>query len=372
MITGPCPKRSTILVRMRLVVAFLIGCLIATGCASSTYKIPGHELRRLATVAPEQRGERVRVQQEITDENLGPQQPVTSETQIVFFAWPEVFGPDRRNYYRHRGTWGAADVPRARGGGGGLRISGGGGGGKGDGVALIVIVAVIVVVAAIAVLAYGAIESSRFDGFAKLHPMHPVYLVGSDNSKAVMPLAWIDPQTASWAKHGYVRRTEGPWLQLERAPLHRQGFNLSMFGGVGMYRSLDDEFAPGPATTIQMGVFPIHQLGLVGSLFLGWRKTTPNEYLIDMRYTLEAQFFPLSRGPVQAGVFFGYGGNYVREEVVQGTTAVSAESKTTDLKTGGLLLHLDINTRVALTARFGIANNGDGPTTDAVFGFSVF
>ena len=33
---------------------------------------------------------------------------------------------------------------------------------------------------------------------------------------------------------------------------------------------------------------------------------------------------------------------------------------------------LDINTRVALTARFGVANTGDGPTTDAILGLSVY
>ena len=59
------------------------------------------------------------------------------------------------------------------------------------------------------------------------------------------PLAWIDPQTAEWTEDAYVRRTEGPWNQLERAPLDREGWNYSMFGGIGTYESADGRKAPG-------------------------------------------------------------------------------------------------------------------------------
>ena len=63
--------------------------------------------------------------------------------------------------------------------------------------------------------------------------------------------------------------------------------------------------------------------------------------------------------------------SYVREEVLM-PGFVAAESSTSSLKTGGAILQLDINTRVALTARWGIANTGDGPTTDGVVGLSVY
>ncbi len=358
---------------VRAIAVFLIGCLI--GCASSTYKLSNTELQRLAAIAPETRGERVRVTQQLDDHDLGEQQPVTSETVIVQFPIVDFYGPDRRNYYRNRGTWGGNPVKTSRGGGGGggLHLGGGGGGGGGDGAALIIVVAIIVVVAAIAVLSVAAVEGSRFDGYAKIHPMHPVYLVGSDGTKAVLPLAWIDPVTARWARHGFIRRTEGPWIQLERAPLDRRGPYFGMYGGTGSYRALDGSHTAGPATTIQLGVFPVQQLGLVGSLFMGWRETDPHQYLIDMRYTLEAQVFPLSRGSfLQPGVFLGYGGNYIREEVVIDGSAVAAKSATSSIKTGGLMLQLDINTRVSLTGRFGLANNGDGPKGEAIFGLSVY
>ena len=104
---------------------------------------------------------------------------------------------------------------------GGVHMGSGGKAGDGKGAAVAIVVA-----AAVALVAVAAVEGSRFDGYANLHPMHPVYLVGKDGQRVVMPLAWIDPQTASWAKEGYVRRSEGPWQELERAPLDRARLEL--------------------------------------------------------------------------------------------------------------------------------------------------
>jgi hypothetical protein len=360
---------------MRVLVVFLIASLVATGCSSSTYKIPGKELRRLATIEPAARGEVVRVQQELSDPDLGPYQPITSETRIELFPWPDFVGPDRRNYHRPRAnqTWGAPSKGKGGGGGGGsFRMGGGGGGGGGDGILLVVIIAVVIVVAAIAVLSLAIVEGSRFDGFAKIHPMHPVYLIGNDGSKGVMPLAWIDRETAAWARHGYIRQTEGPWITLGRAPLDRQGPTFAMFGGMGTYRELDGSHNVGPAAEIQLGFFPWHQFGLVGSMFLGWRNTGPSRYLINARYSVEGQLYPLSKGFVQGGLYLGYGGNYIREEVLRPDGGVSAEGRSTSLKTGGVLLQLDVNTRVALTARIGVANTGDGAIGESMFGISVY
>ena len=80
--------------------------VLSTGCASSTYKIPGYELQRLATQHPEARAERVRVQQELGDAEVGPAQPVTAETQVIFFPQLNVYGPhERRRYYRTGSSW---------------------------------------------------------------------------------------------------------------------------------------------------------------------------------------------------------------------------------------------------------------------------
>jgi hypothetical protein len=235
---------------MRLIAVALAASVLGSGCASSTYKIPGYELQRLAQQPPETRSQHVRVQQELGDADVGPAQPVTAETQVVILPHINIYGAhERRRYYQSGSTWGSGGgggAPSGRGGGGSsLKLNGGG-----DGKAAAV---VVLVVAAVALVAVAAVEGSRFDGYAQLHPMHPVYLVGRDGGRVVLPMAWIDPQTAAWAKYGLVRRHEGPWNQLERAPLDREGWNYSMFGGIGTYQSADGNKAPGTATTDETG-----------------------------------------------------------------------------------------------------------------------
>ena len=78
-------------------------------------------------------------------------------------------------------------------------------------------------IAAGVLVTYAGIQGSRFDGWAELHPMHPVHLIGHDGSYHVAPLAWIDPQAVAFTRTAVVRSTEGPWLELDRAPLTRQG-----------------------------------------------------------------------------------------------------------------------------------------------------
>jgi hypothetical protein len=348
---------------MRLLSVALASCVLATGCASTSYKIPGNELQRLAAAHPEVRGQRVRVQQELGEAEVGPPQPVTAETQIVFFPHINVYGPyERRRYYHTNSSWGGSSggsgSPKT---GGGLGLKGGNGGGDGKGAAIVILVA-----AAVALVAVAAVEGSRFDGYAQLHPMHPVYLVGKDGGRVVMPLAWIDPQTASWAKHGIVRRTEGPWNQLERAPLDREGWNYSMFGGIGTFESADGRKDNGTATTIQLGYFPAHQVGIVGSIFFGWRQNIVDETLFESRYTLELQAYPISTGPLQVGGYLGAGAAYRFEDGIPGGDAGSSAV------IGGGMLQLDINTRLALTARLGLTRAHGERMTDAMVGLAVY
>jgi hypothetical protein len=75
---------------------------------------------------------------------------------------------------------------------------------------------------------------------------------------------------------------------------------------------------------------------------------------------------------VQAGLFhfgvFGGGGVGYRFENYQG---VNANAGTTALLGGGLV-QLDINTRLALTGRFGITYAHGEVMHDALFGLSVY
>jgi hypothetical protein len=348
---------------MRLIALVVAASVLATGCASSTYKIPGYELGRLAQTAPETRGAHVRVQQELGDSDVGPAQPVTAETQIVFFPHLNIYGPhERRRHYQSGSSWGSGGggggAPSSKGGMGSLKMNGGG-----DGKAAAI---VVLVVAAVALFAIAAVEGSRFDGYANLHPMHPIYLVGRDGGRVVLPLAWIDPATAQWARYGLVRRHEGPWQQLERAPLDREGWNYSMFGGIGTFESADGHKDNGTATTIQLGYFPAHPIGIVGSIFFGWRQNAVDETLFESRYTLELQGYPIHTGPFQVGGYIGGGAAYRFEDGIEGGNAGSTAL------IGGGMLQLDINTRIALTARMGLTRAHNERMTDAMVGLSVY
>jgi len=347
--------------RMRLLAVVLVASVVTTtGCASGTYKIPGKELERLAEQPPDTRAQHVRVVQQLDDEDLGPAQPVTTETTIVFFPQINIYGAERRRYVSSGGGGGGGSWRgSSHSGGGGLKLGGGGGDGKGAAIAILVVAAVALVVVA-------GVEGSRYDGYAALHPMHPVYLVGRDGDRVVMPLAWIDPQTAAWAKYGYIRRSEGPWNETGRAPLDRQGWNYNLYGGLGTFKSADGSKALGTATTIQLGYFPIQELGILGSLFLGWRDNAVEQTLFETRYTLELQGYPVHAGPVHFGLYGGGGGASRLERGLVGGNASSLALL------GGAMLQLDVNTRIAITARFGQTYAHSERMTDAMLGLSVY
>lgn len=343
----------------RLVAVVIAGLLIATGCVANSYRIPNSELQQLAATAPEARGQKVRVIQEIGATDVPEAQPVEANTQIVLFPQININGSRDRS---HRG-WSGGSGGKIRGGrGSGLKLGGSGGSG-GDGKAAAVM---FLVVAAVALVVIAGVEGSRFDGWAELHPMHPVHLLGRDGGYTVMPLAWIDPATAAGTQKAIVRPSEGPWRQLQRHPLHRTGPTYSMYGGTGSLRSAYGDLGLGPAFTVQAGFFPMQQVGIVGSVFFGWRDNQVRQTLFESRYTLELQALPVAAGPFHAGLYGGIGAAYRFEDgVANGNSGTRAF-------TGGAMFQLDVNTRIALTARFGLAKAHEESMRDILFGMSVY
>jgi hypothetical protein len=355
---------------MRLLASILAASLVV-GCGTTSYQISGRELQRLASLPPEARGQSVRVVQQMSDADVGPAQPVTAETQIVIFPRPIVYD-DYRRHERVSGWGQNANINpnvSAHGGGGGGGSHGGGGlnlgGSGGDGKAMAI---VILVVAAVILVAAAGVEGSRYDGYVQLHPMHPLYLVGRDGSRAVMPLAWLDPQSAAFADHAIVRSTEGPWHELGRAPLDRAGFTYGMYGGVGTFSSIDGTTKLGTATTIQLGIFPEQHIGLVGSLFFGWRDNTYLKTLFETRYTAELQAYPVQAGPFHFGLYGGGGG---ATRIEDGATRGEGDASSAAL-IGGTMFQLDVNTRLALTGRLGLTYAHGERMNDAMFGLAVY
>jgi hypothetical protein len=343
-----------------LVAVVVAGLLIASGCGANTYRIPNSDLQRLAAMPPEARGQQVRVIQDMTDSDVPATQPVTTDTQVVIVPNITI------THDRSRGGWSGGGGSRwgsrgGRWGGGGGKSSGGGSASDAKAAAV-----AFIVIAAVALFAIAAAEGSRFDGWAQLHPMHPVHLFGKDGGYTVMPLAWIDPGTAAWADKAIVRRSEGPWREYGRHPLHRTGPTYSMYGGLGSLRSAHGDLAMGPAFTIQAGYFPAQQIGVVGSIFFGWRDNQALETLFESRYTLELQVMPVAAGALHAGFYAGAGAAYRFEDGVR-----NGNSGSTAL-TGGAMLQLDVNTRIALTARLGLAKAHEERMTDVLFGVSVY
>jgi hypothetical protein len=342
---------------MRALAVVLAGSLIA-GCAVNSYKIPKAELARLARVPPEARGEHVRVVQEIIASDVPAAPPVTHETPIVIAPEFEiavgVHGP--------RTGFGGAFGRGLKG----TKIGGLGNDSKGAAVAFLFAAATAMVTAAV-------VEGSRFDGWARLHPMHPVHLIGHDGSYTVVPLAWLDPSALAWADTAVVRPTEGPWLELERAPLSREGLAYGLYAGTGSLRSAAGDLAMGPAWTVQLGYFTSQELGVFASVFFGWRDNRLGATLFESRYTAEVQYMPLQLGILHGGLFGGAGVAYRFEDaILRSDGRIAAGNEATPALTGGAMFQLDINTRVALTARLGLAQAHGEQMHDAIFGVSVY
>src|SRR5215831_2357650 len=143
--------------------------LAASGCVSQTYRISQDELARLAATPPEQRGQSVRVVQDLTTADDPPEaQPVTTTTQIVIVPRVDIVvgGPPRPI-----GPGPRPEGPAAGGGGGRSPTFG-----KGDDAKAQAILYLALAASAAIVLA--ATEGSRYDGYVELHPMMPVHLWG--------------------------------------------------------------------------------------------------------------------------------------------------------------------------------------------------
>ena len=333
----------------------LVVAIVATGCATSTYRIPNAELARLAATDPAQRGASVAVRQEPPWEDEPPgAQPVTSDTQII------IIGPEIEiGGGGGRGGGGVHSPPGGGDGGKGLPQAGKGADAKDTAIAIVVIAVTAVVIMAV-------VEGSRFVGHVQLHPMMPVHLFLKDGRYAVVPLAQIDPSLAAMTDRAVVRDTEGPWLRLDRAPLDRKGFMYSVLLGAASSVSADGNLGVGPTSHIQIGYFPTQQIGVLGDLMFGWRQNRVNATLFDTRSALEVQAWPVAAGPFHAGVFGNVGlAQRIEDGLPKGNHLGMSLS-------GGAQVQLDLTTFLALTARFGVIQAHGDLAKEMVFGLSVY
>jgi hypothetical protein len=316
----------------------LFGCLalvVAGGCLSNTHRIPKGDLVVLAQVPPEQRGRRVRVIQGFAGDEGPPEAPAVRAGAVIVIAPSPGPGPVGR-------PSGAPARLQAR-----------------ESKAWIAL-------AAIAALGLTFSEGIRYDGWVELHPMHPVHLYGPYGEYFWRPLAQIDPQTAAWASRAFVREGEGPWRPLGRAPLDRVGLTYSLLLGASELPSVDESERRGFMGHIQIGGFPIQELGILLDFGLAWGENELGATVSDTRNALELQLIPLRAGLVHAGGFVQ--GGFAQR--LQDGPGGGGESDL--LYGGGALLQIDLTTRLALTGRAGVAFVYDEQVTDFTVGLSVY
>ena len=89
-------------------------------------------------------------------------------------------------------------------------------------------------------------------------------------------------------------------------------------------------------------------------------------FMTDARYTAELQAYPVQAGIAHFGLYAGGGGASRFEDGYDNGNASSGALL------GGALMQLDINTRLALTARLGMTRAHGEPMSDAMVGLSVY
>lgn len=351
--------------RNSLYLSILGLAMLSTACLSTSHRVSKGELMKLASVAPEQRGEQVRVVQSIGNQDDPPPADRVQGNTVVYVHSPIWVNGHPRH---HRHTGGGSVSTGSTGGGhvSGGKSSGKSGGGfgdlakgkKADGKAWIFL-------AAAAAVGLAATEGARYDGWVKLHPMHPVHLVGPYGEHAVLPLAHLDERSAAWAHHAVVRQGEGPWTSLGRAPLNRQGFTYTVSLGAGEIPVIGLDADPGFVGHIQFGYFPTKRLGFQLDLGMGWTEDENFQTIYTSRTALEVQGHLAKAGPIHAGLFGQVG---VASRFDDG---IGFDDNSNLVGAGGLL-QLELTTRLAITGRVGATRSFGEWSNELGVGLSIY
>ncbi len=316
------------------------------GCLSSTYTIPKRDLQALARVDPYTRGSRVRVIQNFAGSEAPPEAPrVYAHTSVsVSTGDPHAGGPAPRHGHGQPG----------------------GSSGKTAGSSSADDAAYWLIVASIVAVGLAATEGARYDGWAQLHPMHPVHLFGWDGGYTWMPLAHITPDVAEWSRRAVVVEGEGPWQPIQRAPLNRRGWTYAVLLGTSEVPLAGGDPARGFMGHIQLGHFFTGELGLVFDIGLGWADDALGNVVYDSRNALELEFLPLDLGILHGGVFGQAGLGRRLDDSAAGPDAFGT------LVGGGALVQLELTTRLAITGRAGIAQAYGETISDLTLGLSIY
>jgi hypothetical protein len=318
--------------------------LFLTGCLTSTHVIPQGELMRLASLPPEERGRSVRVVQGFSGAEQPPEAPRASPVGVGVYVHGSV--PIGGRYASGYGYGYARPAAKSL---------------KDEAKWWIAI-------AAITAVGLAVTEGMRYDGWVELSPQHPVHLFGPGGEWSWVPLGELDAGAAAWARKAFVREREGPWRRLGRAPLDRVGLTYSLLLGTGEVPRFDGEKQPGFLSHIQLGFFPLQELGLLLDIGLGWRDDQDYTDVFHSRYSFELQLLPLSAGRFHAGGYAQIGAAYRFEDLPDG----SGVDRASTLFGAGAMAQIELTTRLAITVRGGVDLFGGNRGSEIVAGVSIY
>lgn len=320
------------------------------------------ELARLATLPPEDRGERIRSVQEL---GTRPDTPPPDDVElhgpsgIVPLLVAQRIHATRCELVGCRGVPAPTPTPvRLRatpvGGGGSGGVSSGssssGGGSSSssssgdDSIGAAAILAVIASVAVAAgVVVVAATEGARHDGWIGVSMDHPIHLYTNDGHWLSIPAFALEPELAEWADGAVIDASEGNLAELERAPLNRRGLTL---GFEGALLGLEQDYGGG--SRLSAGGFPHRLVGL--QLFVDFALRDP---LALVRYGAEASVFAPGLARLHLGAYVQAGNAVYRDAALDRRTPGFFVS-------GGGLVQIELTTRLALQLRGGVwAGHGD-------------
>lgn len=354
--------------------ALAVAMAIATsGCLGPSYVVQRQELTRLKSVAPAKRGEGVRVVQRFSTASDLPPAPrwaaPPADVQrhpdahadgdlngMAWWWWSPPYGtPTFQPTFEPARVAGQPGEPVITG-----TVRGGGGGGGGSsvpsglgkgfstagrdkGAALAAVVAVAVGVG----VGLAITEGARYDGWATVHPSHPVHIVGPEGPRRLLPLWQVAEAGIADDEEAIVVRQEGAGMWLTgRAPLDRVGLTYG-FDVSRQQLSLDDgDRATLDGGTLSFGAWPMQWLGIHLDALMGWGTDGSGLGVARLVPRIGIDIVPLRLWRLHIGATASAGWQSLWRD------GASADAESSGLSAVGVLAQLDLTTRLALSFRW--------------------
>jgi hypothetical protein len=294
-------------------------------------------LQRIVALAPQERGERVRVTQQTAFGN--DTSDVPAELDAADWALFIASSNSSQRHHRYESDDDEAD----------------GSADDGSAEAALAVAVVAVAAAATAAVTIGVTEGARFDGWVQAPVDHPVLLVDGWGERRWSRLEALTPESIRGVDRAVLPDYAGDLEHLERHALDRRGFayQLELGGESAPFDGADLAFAGRGA----LGYMPSQRYGLlVGAAFSSAGADAPRppssdtRLSFDHRVFLQVEAWPLTSGPWHLGPYAELGLAWARADDAFGTR--SSEGWMLGL---GAALQLEWSTRLAMTVRAGAA-----------------